>query len=94
MGSIQPSVLPELSDKREDGLLDHFLFAYPKSYHAPLSDKEISTAVEERLKGLYDRLAELPMPESAGEPFPGHVPPAPPDCGPAKCWHSVGAMWT
>jgi hypothetical protein len=77
LGSIQPSVLPELADNREDGLLDRFLFAYPEPYHAPLSDKEISAAAENGLEELYEGLARLPMPESNGEPFPGRVSLAP-----------------
>ena len=76
-GSIQPDILPELSDSREDGLLDRFLFANPEPYHVPLSAKEISATAENELRALYERLARLQMPESDGEPFPGTVPLAP-----------------
>jgi hypothetical protein len=76
-GSIQPEILPDLSDGREDGLLDRFLFAYPEPYYAPLSAREISATAENDLKELYDRLASLQMPESDGEPFPASVPLAP-----------------
>src|SRR5215210_2694355 len=31
VGSIQPSVLPELAENREDGMLERFLFAYPET---------------------------------------------------------------
>ncbi len=73
VGSIQPKVLSEISNDREDGLLDRFLFAYPEPFHAPLSDDEISAAAEYGVKNLYDGLSELTMPESNGEPFPGRV---------------------
>jgi putative DNA primase/helicase len=76
-GSIQPEILPDLSDGREDGLLDRFLFAYPEPYYAPLSAKEISATAESELRELYERLASVQMPESNGEPFPGTVPLAP-----------------
>ena len=76
-GSIQPEILPDLSGGREDGLLDRFLFAYPEPYYAPLSAREVSAAAEDGLRALYERLANLRMPESNGEPFPGTVPLAP-----------------
>jgi hypothetical protein len=76
-GSIQPEILPDLSDGREDGLLDRFLFAYPEPYFASLSAKEISATAENELRELYGKLASLRMPESDGEPFPGTVPLAP-----------------
>jgi hypothetical protein len=76
-GSIQPEILPDLSDGREDGLLDRFLFAYPEPYYAQLSAREISATAENELRELYDKLASLRMPESDGEPFPGTVPLAP-----------------
>jgi Protein of unknown function (DUF3987) len=76
-GSIQPEILPDLADGREDGLLDRFVFAYPDPYYVPLSAKEISATAENELRELYESLASLRMPESNGEPFPGTVPLAP-----------------
>lgn len=45
-GSIQPGVLSELKNYREDGLLDRFLFAYPDPMPSRWSDDEISEGNE------------------------------------------------
>ena len=77
-GSIQPGVLDELADSREDGLLDRFLFAYPAPTRSKLTRAEISASAENRVKKLYNELAQLKMGEDkAGEPCPQVVPMSP-----------------
>jgi hypothetical protein len=77
-GSIQPGVLNELADGREDGLLDRFLFAYPAPTRSRLTRAEISASAENRFKKLYNGLAQLKMGEDkTGEPCPRAVPMSP-----------------
>src|SRR5215211_848024 len=74
VGAIQPNILPELADGREDGLLDRFLFAYPETHRSRLTDDEISTEATTGYNNLYDQLAGLEMQEGeSGEPEPGVV---------------------
>src|SRR5215208_4780307 len=42
IGSIQPDVLPELAENREDGMLERFLLAYPRTLNALWTEDEIS----------------------------------------------------
>jgi putative DNA primase/helicase len=70
-GSIQPGILEELSDGREDGLLDRFLLAYPEPVAPGWSDNEISTASREAYTALYEKMRTLHMPEDEyGDPEP------------------------
>ena len=70
-GAIQPGVLPELGDGREDGLLDRFLFAYPDAELSGWSDDEISEKAESSYASLYAKLGELYMPvDELGGPEP------------------------
>jgi hypothetical protein len=70
-GAIQPSVLPELGQGREDGLLDRFLFAYPDAELSGWTDDEISEEAEEAYVSLYDKLRELHLPtDDLGDPVP------------------------
>jgi len=70
-GAIQPDVLPELGEGREDGLLDRFLFAYPYPVAAGWTDDEISEEAESSYASLYAKLRELYMPkDELGEPEP------------------------
>ncbi len=70
-GAIQPSVLPELGEGREDGLLDRFLFAYPDAVPAGWTDDEISEKAESEYASLYDCLRDLHMPtDDLGGPEP------------------------
>ena len=74
VGGIQPAVLPELADRREDGLLDRFLFSYPEPHRSRLTDHEISDEATSEYTDLYDRLAGLTMREGDhGEPLPSVV---------------------
>lgn len=61
LGSIQPSVLGELSEGREDGMLERFLFVYPEPINSPWTDDEISDEAEASYRGLFDRLRSLGM---------------------------------
>jgi putative DNA primase/helicase len=73
VGSIQPEILPELHIGRNDGMLDRFLYSYPEPQRTRHTDEVVSAAAEHAVLELYDRLADLKMPESDGEPFPGTV---------------------
>ena len=73
-GAIQPSVLPELGDGREDGLLDRFLFAYPDPVLSGWTDAEISEEASDGYARLYGKLRELYMPtDEYGEPEPVRI---------------------
>jgi len=74
IGSIQPEILPGLDIGRNDGMMDRFLYSYPEPRRTRHTDDEISAAAEHTVLELYGKLAELKMPESDGEPFPGTVP--------------------
>ncbi len=58
-GSIQPGVLDEIADGRDDGFLDRWLFAYPESRQGGYSDSYVSNAAElayERtIKALWNK---------------------------------------
>src|SRR5215218_10038623 len=70
-GAIQPGVLPELGDGREDGLLDRFLFAYPEAELSGWTDDEISEQAEGSYASLYEKLCELHLPtDELGDPVP------------------------
>ena len=70
-GSIQPFILSELKNHREDGLLDRFLFAYPDPLPSRWSDDEIGAETLARYHELYDRLYDLAAGvDDDGEPAP------------------------
>ena len=70
-GSIQPGVLHELGDKREDGLLDRFLFSYPEPIPSQWTDDEISYEARASYANLYAELLDLYMPvDEYGDPAP------------------------
>lgn len=74
VGSIQPEILSELHIGRNDGMLDRFLYSYPEPQRVRHTDEVVSVAAEHAVLKLYERLADLKMPELDGEPFPGTVP--------------------
>ncbi len=74
VGSIQPEILPELHIGRNDGMLDRFLYSYPEPLRAKHTDEKVSAAAEHAVLELYEKLANLEMPECDGEPFPSTVP--------------------
>jgi hypothetical protein len=74
IGSIQPEILPGLDIGRNDGMMDRFLYSYPEPRRARHTDDVVSAAAEHDVLELYNKLADLKMPESDGESFPGTVP--------------------
>lgn len=70
LGSIQPTVLSELAEGREDGMLERFLFAYPKPLNALWTEDEISEAAEVGYADLHNRLRNLHLPtDELGDPI-------------------------
>lgn len=70
-GGIQPAMLGELGAGAEDGLMDRFLFAYPKPRQVRFTEDEISPDTEARYTALYDKLADLPLAtDEHGDPNP------------------------
>jgi hypothetical protein len=71
-GGIQPAVLHEIADGRDDGFLDRFLFAYPEPGRGGWSHEEVSAetefAYEELIGRLWDRGAETQGPDGEIEP--------------------------
>jgi hypothetical protein len=71
-GGIQPAVLHEIADGRDDGFLDRFLFAYPEPGRGGWSYEEVSAgtefAYEELVGRLWDRGAETQRPDGEIEP--------------------------
>jgi len=75
VGGIQPAMLPELGGSMEDGLLDRFLFCYPKHSQSDLSDVEIGVDTEAEYAALYAKLSSLRMVEDEiGQEAPNVVP--------------------
>jgi hypothetical protein len=73
-GSIQPTILPEIGDGREDGLLDRFLFAYPDPKPSRWTDDEISPEARTDYGSLYGKLRGLYMDtDDHGDPNPAKV---------------------
>ncbi len=61
VGSIQPDVLPELAENREDGMLERFLFAYPEPINALWTEDEVSDGAKAAYQDLYHQLRGLSM---------------------------------
>ena len=73
-GGIQPGILPEIADGREDGMLDRFLLSYPEPVGNRWSDAEISEDSKQALTHLYDKLRGLHMDlDDYGDPTPKPV---------------------
>jgi len=56
VGGIQPGILSELKNDREDGLLDRFLFSFPDPLPTRWSDTEISEETMAAYEGIYEGL--------------------------------------
>ncbi|MDX5895288.1 DUF3987 domain-containing protein [Rubrobacter radiotolerans] len=70
-GGIQPAMLGELGGGAEDGLMDRFLFAYPKPRHVRFTEDEVSEEAEERYADLYRKLSGLTLAtDEHGDPNP------------------------
>jgi hypothetical protein len=61
IGSIQPDILPELAENREDGMLERFLFAYPVALNSRWTEDEISEGALTAYRALYDNLRQMAM---------------------------------
>jgi uncharacterized protein DUF3987 len=73
-GAIQPGVLHEIGDGREDGLQDRFAVAYPDPVPSQWTDDEITDAARDGYAQLYEDLRELDMPvDEYGDPAPVRV---------------------
>jgi len=73
-GAIQPGILPEIKNNREDGLLDRFLFSYPNPVPSRWTDEEISEEAIAEYKKIYDDLFALEMDlDDNGNPEPRWV---------------------
>jgi hypothetical protein len=69
VGSIQPDVLEELAENREDGMLERFLFAYPKTLNAMWSDDDVSEGALLAYRELHESLRNLNLDtDDAGDP--------------------------
>src|SRR5215217_3094944 len=53
VGSIQPDVLGELAENREDGMLERILFAYPKPLNAMWTEDDITDVALLAYRELY-----------------------------------------
>ncbi len=74
VGSIQPEVLSEISDGRQDGMMERFLFSYPDTINSHWTDDEISDETEAAYRGLYHRLRRLEVGSNdRGQPTPGVI---------------------
>jgi hypothetical protein len=75
VGNIQPRILPELAEGRDDGFLDRILLSYPEPHRTSVTDDEISVEATTEYTNLYGKLASLKMGTSEnGEPVPEIVP--------------------
>jgi hypothetical protein len=61
IGSIQPDILGELAENREDGMLERFLVAFPRTLNAMWTEEQISEGALVAYRELYDLLRELSM---------------------------------
>ncbi len=73
-GTIQPDVLPELKNGREDGLLDRFLFAYPEPVLDYYKEYSVNAQAKEDYQKLYDALYQQEMKRNDnGDPVPKFI---------------------
>jgi len=71
---MQPGVLRELGDGREDGMLDRFVFCYPEPVSSRWTDDAINAEVRKGYRRLYDDLRRLQLKmDGDGEPAPRPV---------------------
>ncbi len=73
-GGIQPGVLSEIKNNRDDGLLDRFLFAYPDRVPYRWSEDEVSEDTVDAYRRIYEELYGLPVrTDENGVPAPRHA---------------------
>jgi putative DNA primase/helicase len=74
IGGVQPDVLEDLAENREDGMLERFLFAYPRAINAKWTDDDIGDTTLTEYRALHERLRELSMKtDEEGDPMVGVV---------------------
>lgn len=64
-GGIQPKLLKEIADSRDDGFIDRFLLSYPEPHVSYENDNEVSFATRNEYHELIRRLYE-----GGDEPLP------------------------
>jgi len=70
IGGIQPDVLEDLAENREDGMLERFLFVYPETLNAMWTEDDISEGALVAYKELHERLRSLSMKtDNDGDPI-------------------------
>ncbi len=75
VGAIQPGILPELKNNRDDGLLERFLFAFPDSVPSRYTYRTTSEEAKHSYKRLYDELHNTEVDtDQNGNPVPRSVP--------------------
>ena len=57
-GGMQPSIVHEIADGRDDGFMDRFLFCYPPRHPGGLSEKGVPEDVEDAYTDLIRKLWE------------------------------------
>jgi hypothetical protein len=73
-GAIQPEILPEIKNNREDGLMDRILVSFPDAVPSRWRDDEISEEAMADYKKIYDDLFALEMDlDDNGNPEPRRV---------------------
>ena len=71
VGAIQPDVLGELAENREDGMLERFLFVYPRPLNSLWTEDDVSEGARVAYGDLYHRLRSLSMQKDEdGDPIP------------------------
>lgn len=71
VGAIQPDVLGELAENREDGMLERFLFVYPRPLNSLWTEDDVSEGARVAYGDLYHRLRSLTMQKDEdGDPIP------------------------
>jgi hypothetical protein len=55
-GGMQPNIIHEIADGRDDGFMDRFLFCYPERMPAGYSEYEIPEYVEDKYDSLIESL--------------------------------------
>jgi len=70
IGSIQPDVLEDLAENREDGMLERFLFVYPETLNAMWTEDDISDGALVAYRELHEGLRGLFMTiDDEGDPI-------------------------
>jgi putative DNA primase/helicase len=70
IGGIQPDVLEDLAENREDGMLERFLFVYPETLNSMWTEDDISDGALIAYAELHERLRNLSMvTDDEGDPI-------------------------